>query len=379
MRRIPGTRCRPCTVVDERGTRLSPGASKRPHTATEFWMAAPTFPVCSRVSSTRPLAVVLALLLLGSPAFAGLPGDSCQAGGSLITFLDPPDLERGFPIKLLVNIHNTSTTNPGMDPVTAELIDDVRIILACADTNCVTQLPGVLTFVSCDPVAGIASCALDPAQTNDNVVLIEPEATGFDLNLNTNTLIATINAIASQPVPSNVSPGGVFFVRGGTNQDAIQTTDDRCEPPVTGNAGGSTNAVFPVAPFVEIEKTCSFCDANSDPANQSEVEIEVTNTGGSRALQCTVRDIFDPGGANTVIFETVIEELAVGETVQFGPFPTPPHADDVVNRATVQCAEVGLCDEDPECQTEDAFSTTCFCEPPSRFCPPLDKARINLF
>src|SRR5438093_4844567 len=139
----------------------------------------------SRNATGAIVGVALALgtaLLWASAADAA----SCQASGSIPIFPSPStSLQVGDPVTITITISNTSSTTPAPGtPVAAELrpFGTVRLKLACIDSDCAVENPGLLTFVGCaNAIAGVDTCGLDPADPSGNTVLVTMNASGVAL------------------------------------------------------------------------------------------------------------------------------------------------------------------------------------------------------
>ena len=199
----------------------------------------------------RCMIFIVAMLML-TAAFGNAEAATCQASASLPIFPVPStDLTVGELGGTTVTITNTSSTVPPPPTVAAKLVGDIFFKLACADANCVTELPGILTFVNCtaaDP--NVASCALDlVTDPTGNTVKITTTATGISLTAGEALhVLATINWQVTDLVTTCT---GTFFERGDTS--ALITNDAACTVQVTGAAAGSSSLSAPTlcpAPLV---------------------------------------------------------------------------------------------------------------------------------
>ncbi|MCC6767315.1 MAG: hypothetical protein IT293_21910 [Deltaproteobacteria bacterium] len=227
-----------------------------------------------------------ALLLFVALGFTWVPdarGFGCQASGSLPIFPSdgtdcPNALHLDDEIDILVTATNSASSVPPGTNVAAKLVNvcvggtnngaactqpadcnslvcgaAVVYTLACTDTTCAAELPGVLTFV---PVGGngcvsnhanVVSCSLNPDDPTGNTVDIRVDATGVPLAAGAlNFPIATIRAKATAEVPfSLANPCGQFGTRADTSGNSIVTTDVNCSAAATGGAQGSSNLFLP--------------------------------------------------------------------------------------------------------------------------------------
>src|SRR5437773_4408920 len=91
----------------------------------------------------------------------------------------------GDAITIGVTVTNTSTTTDTNANVAAELraCGTMRVKLACLDSDCAVENPGLLTFVNCTNLAvGVDTCGLDPTDVSGNTILITMNGTtGVDL------------------------------------------------------------------------------------------------------------------------------------------------------------------------------------------------------
>src|SRR5262249_34051315 len=105
-------------------------------------------------------------------AYAGV-----QTSGSFALFPSESNLAVNDTITLEVTVSNTSSNTPPLNTnfVPATLTGTTTVKLACADSSCLSELPGTLTFVSCDlNDPGVLSCN----QVDANTVAITMTATG---------------------------------------------------------------------------------------------------------------------------------------------------------------------------------------------------------
>ncbi len=229
-------------------------------------------------------AFVVAFIALG-PILAWAPqahAFGCQASGSLPIFPSngttcPLALGLLDTVDITITLNHTSSSVPPGTSVSGILVNAcvaglnngancavdsecpgglcgpaVTYTLACVDTACSLELPGVLTFVPVNAngcvsnAPAVTGCVEDPG--NSNRVKIFVTTAGIPLGAASSTTIATIRAQATAAVPfSLLNPCGVFGTRADTPFNSIVTTDDRCEADATGGAQGSSNLFLPQA------------------------------------------------------------------------------------------------------------------------------------
>ncbi len=207
----------------------------------------------------------------------------CQASGSLPIFPSagttcPTALHVTDTVDIAITLNNTSSSVPAGTNVAAKLVNvcagglngrapctvdsqcpgssclaAVAYTLACTDTACALELPGVLTFVPVGAdgcvakAAAVVACTQDPL--NSNRVLVFVNTAGVALGAGASFVpIATIRAQATTEVPfSPTNPCGLFGTRGDTRGSAIVTQDAGCSSVATGGAQGSSNLFLPQA------------------------------------------------------------------------------------------------------------------------------------
>ncbi|MCC6850299.1 MAG: hypothetical protein IT294_17550 [Deltaproteobacteria bacterium] len=228
----------------------------------------------------------IGLLLVVALGFAWVPearGFGCQASGSLPIFPSdgtdcPNALHLNDEIDILVTATNSSSSVPPGTNVPAKLANvcvggtnngaactqstdcnslvcgaAVVYTLACTDTTCAAELPGVLTFVPVNANGcvsnhpNVVSCSLNLDDPTGNTVDIRVDASGVPLAAGAlNFPIATIRAKATAEVPfSMANPCGQFGTRADTSGNSIVTTDANCSAVATGGAQGSSNLFLP--------------------------------------------------------------------------------------------------------------------------------------
>jgi hypothetical protein len=197
----------------------------------------------------------------------------CQASGSFPLSPStgstcPTALQVGETFDIAISVNNTSSDVPPSTGVTAKLVNvciagsntgapctlpsdcasgtcgaALNYTLACAQTFCATELPGLLTFVPVGgngcvaSVAGVASCAVSPVDANR--VEIRVDAGGVPLAAGaTAAPFATIRVTATAALFS-ANSCGQFGTRGDTSGNSVVTTDDRCDATATGGGAGS--------------------------------------------------------------------------------------------------------------------------------------------
>jgi len=374
-----------------------------------------------RLTAIRPRAAVhwtlaLAVGVLGislgwvDSANAQSCGAAAATPPSILNISPGPNLgtnmfAEGELAEIKVTVINNSRNNTlgGVD-VAAKLINTVGVQLACDSANCATKFPGTLVLqpMGCEAEhPQVVGCVLDPLDPLGNTVKITMSAAGVPLAAGGSEIIATLTAVATEPV--TFSQDGQFFVRALTgvyDPDApslptdgtlvemqyVEITDPICQPaPVTGGGSGSTSATFPEddkPPFITIQKDCGICDETADPPGSAFVHITVQNQGEGDATGCRVVDTFDPDGGADVIFNELVSSegeapgtVLAGDTI-FIPAPpgdpdrdslrTPPFTvSSVLNEVTIVCDDPGACSptDDPPCQFMDEADDFCTCNP----------------
>ena len=228
-------------------------------------------------------AGLLFFLALGFTWVPDARGYGCQASGSLPIFPSdgtdcPNALHLDDEIDILVTATNSSSSVPPGTNVPSKLVNvciggtnngaactqaadcnslrcgaAVVYTLACTDTTCAAQLPGVLTFVPVNANGcvsnhpNVVSCSLNADDPTGNTIDIRVDASGVPLAAGAiNFPIATIRAKATAEVPFSLSnPCGQFGTRADTSGNSIVTTDGNCSAVATGGAQGSSNLFLP--------------------------------------------------------------------------------------------------------------------------------------
>jgi len=145
--------------------------------------------------------IILLFSFLLFPILLPSAADAVQTGGSISLY--PTDWGRLLPgsiVDVVVAVNNTSTDTPatdfpdGVTPVPAKLSGGVTILLACADADCTSQVPGKIKFVpvgasGCvDKNPGVASCSA----AGPDAVLIDLKSSGIGLPAGGSVDVATI-------------------------------------------------------------------------------------------------------------------------------------------------------------------------------------------
>jgi hypothetical protein len=247
--------------------------------------------VCSAGSYLLCAAVLLSLQFgAAQKAEAVAPGMSTTLPGSVFT------VSVGLAYTETVHVTNTSVnsgeTPPNSDPVPAYITGGhvMTVHLACADTQCLTQLSGTVLFTSCDSLAaGVASCVLDPGDVTGNTVLITIADPGIVLAAGGSVDLATIHLTGQTPVPA-----GTFYSVASPDTDYLKACST-----VTPNGICCTN-IFDGATCAAGPVSCT-TDANC---------------------------VADPGAPNTTCAPTNCATAAAeGNTPYQFPEPTPTPTD----------------------------------------------------
>lgn len=201
-------------------------------------------------------------------AFAAVPlmGASsalaAQAGGSIQLISASPNLLEGQVFNVTVSLVNTSTEDTGNGgagiPAVFKVGGDVEVILACTASNCISQIPDTLEFVSC---IAPANAGVTCTPVGNNGVTISNTTTAVNLPYLSPSPVVTMSLRAKTPYAGG-APTGTFFQRADTGANDIVATSPIEQVDVTGAAGGSRNFLFPPICDVELDKQIS-CDGGT--------------------------------------------------------------------------------------------------------------------